>query len=72
MMPSGRFLTRVPSNPTNGITIKTRNGSTSQIWFFDQRSKTIKLREVASYSLSKANNGRKTALTIQGGPGYWW
>ena len=37
-LPSGRYLDLVGRN----MVIKTRNGLTSQEWFFDQNTKTIK------------------------------
>jgi hypothetical protein len=40
---SGRFMTYMDKN--NELLLKVRNGSNRQIYFFDQKSKTIRLRK---------------------------
>jgi hypothetical protein len=69
-LPSGRYLTRMDKN---AFAIKIRNGSTGQIYFFDQKSKTIRLRQAATYQLAMGGKGTKKAeLTAVTGAAEWF
>lgn len=53
-MKSGRYVDVVENN----IVIKTPNGFKTQIWWFDQKTKTIKSQADPNKSLSIENQGR--------------
>jgi hypothetical protein len=67
---SGRYVTRMDKN---AFAIKIRNGSTSQIFYFDQKTKTIRSRQSTSYQLAMGGKGtKKDELTAVTGAADWW
>jgi len=57
-LPSGRYLDMIGRN----MVIKTRNRYTSQMWYFDWRSKTIKSWKNKGWSWDIQNAGRSTNM----------
>jgi len=66
-MTTGRYVDLVGNN----LVLKTPNSFKSQIWYFDQKSKTIKNRRT-SYSISIQSSGRGTNLSITSTNSKWW
>lgn len=67
---SGRYMTRMDNNE---LTIKVRNGSTRQIFYFDQKTKTIRLRMQTNFRLTMGGNGaKKSELTVSAGADDWY
>jgi hypothetical protein len=56
-LPKNRYMDRISYNTH----LKTANGRTSQLWYFDHKSRTIRSRQTTSYSLEissrNANRG---------------
>jgi len=55
-----RYIDLISAN----MVIKTPNGSDSQKWFFDQKTKTVKNLKESSKSLDIQNSGRSTNLQV--------
>lgn len=70
-MPSRRFLTKIGSY---GVGIKTRYeiGTNTQKWYFDERTKNLKNRAQAAWSLEIQNNGKSSSARLYTGSHYWW
>jgi hypothetical protein len=68
-MRSGRYLDLVNSYDT---VLKTPNGRSSQRWYFDNNSKTIRSRRTTSYSLEIASNGNSNNLRAYSTGNRWW
>jgi hypothetical protein len=67
-MKSGRYLDVVGSD----IVIKTPNGFKTQVWWFDQKSKTIKSESNHSKSFDIANAGRSNNLQLWATNSRWF
>lgn len=69
-LPSGRFLSRVAENK---LKIKVRNGMTNQKWWFDQKTKTVRSRQIPSQAWNILGNGGQKNLSITtANTNYWW
>ena len=53
------------------MVVKARNGQRGQVWYFDQRSLTIKTR-INNQSWNIQSNGGATKMEIQGTNSRWW
>jgi len=53
------------------MVIKTRNGRKTQVWYFHQRSMTIRTR-LNNQSFDITSNGRSTAMRIWSTNSNWW
>jgi hypothetical protein len=53
------------------MVIKTRNGRSTQLWYFDQRSKTIKTK-LNNQSFDIENNGRSLNMRIWSTNSQWF
>lgn len=67
-MDSERYLDLVGNN----MVIKTPNGRSSQKWWFDDNTKTIKSWRTKSYSWTVAGNGKSSQITVGGTNSRWW
>jgi hypothetical protein len=67
-LPSHKFLDVLGSN----LVIKTPNGRKSQIWWFDQKSKTIKSQWRRHQSIDMQNAGRSRNLQIANTNSGWF
>jgi hypothetical protein len=67
-MGSGRYLDLI--NNKNFV-VKTRNGRRTQIWWFDQKTLTIKSK-LNSYSWDIVNSGRGRDMQIYSTNSRWW
>ena len=54
------------------LVIKTPNGRNTQIFWFDQRTKTIRNKGVHQYSLNINGNGGSQDVTVQSPNSNWW
>jgi hypothetical protein len=68
MLPSGRYLDLI--NNYN-MAIKTRNGRTSQQWYFHQPSLTIRSR-ANNRSWDNKNSGRSRNMQVYNTNSQWW
>lgn len=66
-LPRSRFLDLV----SNKFVIKTPNGFKSQVWYFDQRSLTIRSRS-AHKSWDIQNSGRNKEMQVWNTNSQWW
>jgi hypothetical protein len=66
-LPSGRFIDLVGRD----LVIKTRNGRSSQEWYFDNRSKTIKSKS-NNQSIDIRGSGRQNHLQVWTTNSGWW
>jgi hypothetical protein len=57
---------------SNNVVLKTPNGFKSQVWFFDNNTKTIKSRRTTSYSLQIASSGTGNKALITSTNSRWW
>jgi hypothetical protein len=60
MLPSGRFLDIVAGE----FVIKTQNARDTQVWWFDQKTKTIKSKSDKTKSWNIANSGKSTKMQL--------
>jgi hypothetical protein len=67
-MKEHRFLDLIN---TRQFAIKTRNGRNSQVWYFDQKSLTIKSK-VNNQSWDIRNSGRTNDMQIWSTNSQWW
>jgi hypothetical protein len=67
-MGSGRYLEVINNR---NMVIKTRNSQKGQIWYFDQRSLTIKTK-INNQSWHIQSNGGGNKMEIQGTNSQWW
>jgi hypothetical protein len=65
---SGRYLEVINNR---NMVIKTRNGQKGQIWWFDQRSLTIKTK-INNQSWNIVSNGGSKTIQIAGTNSRWW
>jgi hypothetical protein len=62
-----RFLTILGRN----IAIKERNGRTQQVWYFDQKSLTVKNKS-NNQSLDIVSSGKGRNMQVWSTNGQWW
>ena len=67
MMKSGRYVDRVGNN----VVIKTPNNRSTQVWYFHQKSKTIR-NKYQNYSFNIDSNGRSNNLSVTSTNSNWW
>jgi hypothetical protein len=65
---SGKYLDIIGRN----MVIKTRNGRKTQLWWFDQRSLTIKNYQNKGWSWDIVNRGRNTNMQAWNTNNGWW
>jgi hypothetical protein len=68
-MRRGRYIDIINSYD---MVTKTPNGRRSQVWFFDNNTKTIKNRQSSSYSIEIKNSGKTNDMRIYSTYGRWW
>lgn len=56
----------------NASVVKVPNGRTSQKWFFDWKTKTIRSRRTVSYALQIVSNGGGQDMVVAGVNSNWW
>jgi len=61
LMPSRRYLDVVENTK---VVIKTPNSYDSQVWWFDQKSKTVQNMKYKNVSLSGENKGRSRKMQL--------
>jgi hypothetical protein len=66
-MGSGRYVDLI----SNNLVIKTPNSFKSQVWYFDNKSKTIKSRR-SQYSIGIQSSGSASNLAIYRTTSRWW
>ena len=71
MLPRRRYLQRVDPASSQEIVIKQPNSYKSQVWWFDQRSLTIKCQKTGQ-SLNINNNGRSNNLNTRNTQSNWF
>jgi hypothetical protein len=52
--------------------LKISNGRTSQRWYFDKKTKTIRSRKTTSYSLQIQSSGNAKKMVITSTSSRWW
>jgi hypothetical protein len=67
-MDTGRYLEVINNR---NMVIKTRNAQKGQIWWFDQRSLTIKTK-INNQSWNIVSNGGSANIQIAGTNSQWW
>jgi hypothetical protein len=67
-LPSGRYLDLVGRN----MVIKTRNGLTSQEWFFDQNTRTIKSMKNKAWSWDVQSAGKSNNMQVYNTNSRWF
>jgi hypothetical protein len=67
-MKSHRLLEKINGSQFG---IKTRNGRQSQVWWFDQRSLTIRCKE-GNQSFAISGNGGQRYMQLQNTNSNWW
>lgn len=67
-MAKHRYLDEINGN----MVIKTPNGYGSQVWFFDQKSRTIKNQKTPTKSFDIQNSGRSTNMQIWSTNSGWY
>jgi len=67
-MQSGRYMDVI----NHSVVIKTRNGNSSQKWYFDQKTKTVKSVMNKNKSWNIHNNGQNRDLSIHKTSGQWF
>ena len=65
---SKRYLDMIGSN----LVLKTPNGRKTQVFWFDQRSKTIKSQHHRSWSFDIQNSGRGSNMRMTSTNSAWW
>jgi hypothetical protein len=68
-MRSGRYLDLLPSR---NFYLKTRNGRKTQIFWFDQKTLTIKSRHWTSYSWTIKSSGSSKDMWVTSTTSKWW
>jgi hypothetical protein len=71
MLPRRRYLQRVDPTSSQEIVIKQPNSYKSQVWWFDQKTLTIKCQQ-SGQSLMIYNNGRSNNLITRSTVSQWW
>ena len=71
MLPRRRYLQRINPSSSQEIVIKQPNSYKSQVWWFDQKSLTIKCQENGQ-SLNINNNGRSNNLNTRNTQSNWY
>jgi hypothetical protein len=66
-MSSKRYLDRVG----NDVVIKTPNSFKTQVWYFDDKMKTIRNRK-DNYALNIQSNGRSNNVAVTTSNSKWW
>lgn len=56
----------------NNMVMKTRNGMTSQQWYFDQKTRTIKSVRTPSKSWDIQSSGKASNLNVYSTNSGWW
>jgi hypothetical protein len=64
----GRYLDIV----NNKLVIKTRNSYTSQLWYFDQTTKTIRSQRYSGKSWDISNSGKSYTVQVWKTNSMWW
>jgi hypothetical protein len=54
------------------MVVKAKNGRKSQLWWFDQKTRTVRNEQFRHLTFSIANNGRTIKLIKQRVNGQWW
>jgi hypothetical protein len=67
-MQSGRYVDLIG----NKLVLKTSNSFSSQKWYFDNKTKTIRSRRTTSYSIEISNSGKSSSLRIYTTNSNWW
>ena len=67
-MKPNRYLEAINNR---NMVVKARNGQRGQVWYFDQRSLTIKTR-INNQSWHIQSNGGGSKMEIQGTNSQWW
>jgi len=67
-LPDHRYLEVINNR---NMVIKTSNGNKGQVWYFDQKSKTIKTR-LNNQSWDITSSGRSTNMQIWSTNSGWW
>lgn len=68
LLPDGKYLDIIGTD----VVVKTPNGKTTQKWYFDQISNTIKSVGKAGMSLSMQEKGTKGFLEVRETKSQWW
>lgn len=71
MLPRRRYLQRVDPATSQEIKIKQPNSYKSQVWYFDQKTLTIKC-QANGQSLNINNNGRSNNLNTRNTQDNWY
>jgi len=71
MLPRRRYLQRVDPSSSQEIVIKQPNSYKSQVWWFDQKTLTIKCQKTGQ-SLNINNNGRSNNLNTRNTQSQWF
>ena len=72
MLPRRRYLQRLDQTSHQEIVIKQPNSYKSQVWFFDQKSLTIKCGKHPTYSLNIHGNGGSNYLNARNTQSNWF
>jgi hypothetical protein len=67
-MGRGRYVDLVSYD----VKLKVSNGRTSQKWYFDNKTKTIRSRQTTSYSLQIQSSGNSKNVVITSTSSRWW
>lgn len=67
-MNANRYLDLV----SNKMVIKTPNARSSQVWYFDRKSKSIKSRESTAKSFDIISSGKSNQMQVYNTNGKWW
>jgi hypothetical protein len=67
-LPSGKYVDILGRN----MVIKTRNGRNTQLWWFDQRSRTIKNYQNKGWSWDIHSGGRSSNMQAWNTNSGWW
>jgi hypothetical protein len=67
-LPQHRYLENITGN---NLGIKTKNGRTQQVWWFDQKTLTIKSRK-NNYSFDIQSSGNSSNMQIYSTNQKWW
>jgi hypothetical protein len=68
-MPGRRYIDVIDGKK---VVIKTTNSFDSQVWYFDQVTKTIRNKQYANVSLSAKNSGRDRRMEIYSTSSGWF
>jgi len=67
-MPARRYLDIIGYD----LAIKTPNGQPNQMWWFDQKTLTIKNKKHSSYSVHIDGNGKSQKMKVTSTTSKWW